>query len=118
MAEGILRYLLGDRYAAYSAGTEPSGVNPYSIKVMREIGIDISKHRSKSVNEFRDQQFDYVITVCSSARETCPLFPGKYEKIHWDLEDPGKAQGSEKEILVVFRKVRDQIKQHIITIFR
>lgn len=114
MAEGMLRFLAGDRYEVYSAGTEPAGVNLYSIKAMAEIGIDISGYRSKSVNEFQGQQFDYVVTVCDSAAKTCPVFPCKHERVHWDLEDPAAAHGDEQEKLAAFRKVRDQIKQRII----
>jgi arsenate reductase (thioredoxin) len=81
---------------------------------MAEIGIDISKHTSKSVMEFIDQSFDYVVTVCGNAQKTCPVFPGEHEKIHWDMEDPAEAKGSEEEKLVVFRKVRDEIKNNIL----
>ncbi|MFA4980936.1 MAG: arsenate reductase ArsC [Candidatus Omnitrophota bacterium] len=113
MAEGFLRSLAGDKFEVFSAGVKPTQVNPLAIKVMAEAGIDISKHRSKSAMEFIGQQFDYVITVCDNARQTCPIFPGKYEKIHWDLEDPAEAQGSEEERMVVFRKIRDEIKKRI-----
>lgn len=113
MAEGFLRDMAGDRFEVFSAGIKPTQVNPLAIKVMAEVGVDISKHRSKSAMEFIGQQFDYVITVCDNAKQTCPVFPGKYEKIHWDLEDPAEAQGSEEEKLVVFRKIRDEIKGKI-----
>jgi len=103
MAEGLLRHLAGDRFDVFSAGIEPMQVHPFAIKVMDEIGIDISKQRSKSVEEFLSQQFDYVITVCDNARQTCPVFPGKYEKLYWNLEDPAQAQGSEDEKLLIFR---------------
>jgi arsenate reductase len=92
MAEGLLRHIYGDKYEVFSAGTNPTNVNPLAIKAMAEIGIDISKHRSKSVMEFIDQSFDYVITVCGNAQKTCPVFPGEHEKIHWDLEDPAEAK--------------------------
>jgi len=114
MAEGFLKYMAGDRFEVYSAGVKPTAVNPLAIKVMAEIGIDISKHKSKSVMEFIDQSFDYVITVCGNAQKTCPVFPGEHEKIHWDLEDPAAAEGSEEKKIVVFRKIRDEIKKNIL----
>jgi arsenate reductase len=113
MAEGFLRAMSGDKFQVLSAGVKPTQVNPLAIKVMAEAGVDISEHRSKSAMEFLGQQFDYVITVCDNAKKTCPVFPGKYEKIHWDLEDPAEATGTEAERLIVFRKVRDQIKDNI-----
>jgi len=114
MAEGLLRHLAGDKFDVFSAGINSTQVNPLAIKVMDEIGIDISKQRSKSVKEFLSQQFDYVVTVCDYARQTCPVFPGKYEKIHWNLEDPAEVQGTEDEKLPIFRKVRNQIKEKIL----
>lgn len=114
MAEGLLRHLAGDKFEVFSAGIYPSEVHPLAIKVMDEVGIDIAKQRSKSVNQFLNQQFDYLITVCDKARQTCPAFPGNYEKIDWDLEDPVQAEGREGERLILFRKVRDQIKENII----
>lgn len=114
MAEGFLRHLAGDRFEVFSAGVNPTQVNPLAIKVMAKVGIDISKHRSKSATEFLGQNFDYVITVCDNVKQTCPVFPGKYQKIHWDLEDPAQAQGTEEEKLKVFRKIRDQIKENIL----
>jgi len=113
MAEGFLRNMAGDRFEVFSAGVKPTQVNPLAIKVMAEVGVDISKHRSKSATEFIGQQFDYVITVCDNAQQICPIFLGKYEKIHWDLEDPAEAQGSEEERLVVFRLIRDEIKNKV-----
>jgi len=113
MAEGFLRHIAGDRFEVFSAGVKPTQVNPLAIKVMAEAGIDISKHRSKSAMEFLGQQFDYIITVCDNAKQTCPVSPGKHEKIHWDLEDPAEAQGSEEEWIVVFRKIRDEIRKKI-----
>ena len=113
MAEGFLRHIAGDRFEVFSAGVKPTQVNPLAIKVMAEAGIDISEHRSKSAMEFIGQQFDYIITVCDNAKQTCPVFPGKHEKIHWDLEDPAEAQGSEEERIVVFRKIRDEIRKKI-----
>lgn len=113
MAEGFLRYMAGDKFEVFSAGVKPTQVNPLAIQVMAEVDIDISKHRSKSATEFIGQQFDYVITVCDNANKTCPIFPGKYEKIHWDIKDPAEAQGSEAERMVVFRAIRDEIRQKI-----
>jgi len=114
MAEGFLRHIAGDKFEVFSAGVKPTQVNPLAIKVMAEVGVDISKHRSKSAMEFIGEKFDYVITVCDNAKQTCPVFPGKYEKIHWSLEDPAEAQGSEEEKLVVFHKIRDKIKENIL----
>ena len=114
MAEGFLKYMAGDRFEVYSAGVKPTAVNPLAIKVMAEIGIDISKHKSKSVMEFIDWSFDYVITVCGNAQKTCPVFPGKHENIHWDIEDPVASEGSEEKKIVVFRKIRDEIKKNIL----
>ncbi len=114
MAEGLLRHFAGDRFEVFSAGVKPAQVNPLAIAAMKEIGIDISKHKSKSVTEFLSQQFDYCITVCDNAKQTCPVFPGKYQKIHWRLEDPAHAQGTEEEKLDVFRKIRDKIHENIL----
>jgi arsenate reductase len=113
MAEGILRHLMGNEFEVFSAGIWPSIVNPIAIKVMAEIGIDISGHRSKSVHEFHGTSFDFVITTCDAARETCPFFPGKARHLHWSFNDPAEARGSEEEILSAFRKVREEIKQQI-----
>jgi arsenate reductase len=112
MAEGFLRSMYGDRYEVASAGTIASHVNPYAIEVMKEIGIDISNHRSKSIEEFRGRSFDYVITVCDRANETCPFFPGKVH-IHRNFEDPALAIGSDEEKFKVFRRVRDEIRAWI-----
>lgn len=110
MAEGLLRHDAGQRFEIESAGTKASFVRPEAITVMREIGIDITGHRSKSVDEFAGQQFDYVITVCDNARETCPVFFGPAQKLHHDFEDPAAATGSEEQRLAVFRRVRDQLR--------
>ena len=118
MAEGFLRRMAGDKFEVFSAGVKPTQVNPLAIKVMAEIGIDISKHRSKSAMEFIGQQFDYVITVCDNAKQTCPVFPGHYEKLHWSLEDPAEAKGSEEERLVVFRRIRDEIKNNVLAFIK
>ena len=109
MAEGLLRALAGDRIEVASAGVSPSHVRPEAIEVMRELGIDISQHRSKSVDEFSGEQFDYVITVCDNAREQCPIFPGSTKLIHWSFDDPAAATGDEAARLKVFRRVRDEI---------
>ncbi len=113
MAEGILQDLRGNEFEVFSAGTRHSVVNPIAIKVMAEIGIDISGHRSKSVEEFQGTNFDFVITTCDAARETCPVFPGKARHLHWSFNDPAEARGSEEEILSAFRKVRDEIMLRI-----
>ncbi len=109
MAEGYLRQLAGDRFEVCSAGTRPVGLNPKAVAAMREIGIDISKHHSKSVDEFGGQRFDYVITVCDSAKESCPIFPGATERLHYSFEDPAAANGAAKEQMAGFRRVRDDI---------
>lgn len=110
MAEGLLRYDHGNRFEVFSAGVEPSFVRPQAIAVMRELGIDISGHRSKSVDEFIGQEFDLVITVCDNANERCPVFPGKTKRIHWSFDDPAAVSGSDEEKLAVFRRVRDEIR--------
>ena len=116
MAEGLLRYYKNKKYNVFSAGIDPSHVNPKAIKVMAELGIDISGYASKSVNEFLNKKLDIVITVCDNARESCPVFAGKVKKLHWSFEDPAQAMGTEEEILVVFREVRDQIKTRILKV--
>jgi arsenate reductase len=113
MAEGLLRALYGDRYEAYSAGTEPGGVNPYAVRAMAEIEVDISGHRSKSIEEFRGMRFDYVVTVCDHAKETCPFFPGGGEYIHESFDDPSGLRGTESEIAAGFGRVRDEIRNWI-----
>jgi len=113
MAEGFIRHFYNDRYDASSGGTEPSRVNPYAIKVMEEVGIDISGHKSKSVKQFLDEKFDYVVTVCDKANEACPFFPGAKNTMHRGFQDPSLAKGTEEEIMEVFRSVRDEIKEWI-----
>lgn len=113
MAEGLLRHDAGDRFVVESAGTRPRFVRPEAIAVMREIGMDISEHRSKNVNEFEGQQFDYVITVCDNARESCPVFFGKAKKMHQDFEDPAALLGSDEERLALFRRVRDELRLYL-----
>ena len=110
MAEGLLRHDAGNVYEAFSAGIKPSHVRPEAVAVMRELGIDISGHRSKSVDEFAGQDFDYVITVCDNAKQSCPIFPAKTRYVHWSIEDPAAAQGSEEEILTAFRRARDELR--------
>lgn len=111
MAEGILRHDGGDQFEVHSAGVKPSTVRPEAIKVMGEIGIDISGHRSKSADEFIGQQFDVILTVCDNAKETCPVFPGKATRIHQSFEDPPPpGVKSDEETLSVFRRVRDEIR--------
>jgi arsenate reductase len=112
MAEAFLNSLYGNRYEGYSAGVNPTKVNPYVVKAMTEIGVDISGNRSKSIEEFREEKFDYVVTVCDNAREACPFFPGK-TIIHKSFEDPSEFTGSEEEILKQVRKVRDTVKEGI-----
>lgn len=113
MAEGLLREMAGDRFEVESAGVDPSRVRPEAVEVMREVGVDISAHRSKSVDDFAGQEFDYVITVCDNAREHCPVFPGKTKRIHWSFDDPAKAAGDGAARLAVFRRVRDEIEKRL-----
>jgi arsenate reductase len=109
MAEGILRDVLGNNYEVFSAGTKPSIVRPEAIKAMAEIGIDISQHRSKSVDEFAGREIDYVLTVCDNAKENCPYFPARTRLIHHAFADPVEMKGNEETRLEAFRKVRDEI---------
>jgi arsenate reductase len=113
MAEGLLRHDSGDRFEVFSAGTRPSHVRPEAVAAMREVGIDISSHRSKSVDEFAAQHFDYVLTVCDNAKESCPIFPGPTVTIHRDFEDPAAVQGSGEEKLATFRRVRDELRSYL-----
>jgi arsenate reductase (thioredoxin) len=113
MAEGLLRNDAGERFEVESAGTKPSSVRPEAIAAMRELGIDISGHRSKSVEEFDGQNFDYVITVCDSARESCPVFFGGAKRLHHDFEDPAALDGSQEERLALFRRVRDELRTYL-----
>jgi arsenate reductase len=113
MAEGLLRHDAGDRFDVFSAGTKPSHIRPEAIAVMRERGIDISGHRSKSVDEFAGHQFDYILTVCDNAKESCPIFPGNTVTIHRSFEDPAACQGSEEERLALFRRIRDEIREYL-----
>jgi arsenate reductase len=113
MAEGLLRSLGGDRFDVVSAGTKPSVVRSEAITVMSELGIDMSRHRSKHVQEFDGQHFDYVITVCDNANESCPLFPGDTERMRWSVPDPAVIEGSETERLAAFRRVRDALAESL-----
>lgn len=114
MAESLWEKLGNGEWTAYSAGSNPAGyVHPLAVQVMGESGIDLSGHRSKHLNEFQDQPFDLVVTVCDSARESCPVFPGAKETLHWPFEDPAHAAGTDDEKTKVFRNVRDQIRQKI-----
>jgi len=113
MAEGLLREMAGERFEVEGAGVAPSAVRGEAIQAMQEIGIDISGHNSKSVDLFVDQQFDYIITVCDNARESCPVFPGTAERIHWSFDDPAAAQGDDQSRLAAFRRVRDEIRSRL-----
>ncbi|HUK15287.1 MAG TPA: arsenate reductase ArsC [Bryobacteraceae bacterium] len=113
MAEGLLRHEAGDRFEVFSAGTKPTQVRSEAIAVMDEIYIDISHQRSKSVDEFVGQPLDFVITVCSSAKETCPIFPGDVKRLHWPFDDPAAVSGSEEVRRAAFRRIRDQIHGRI-----
>ena len=113
MAEGLLRHIAGDRFDVQSAGVAPSRVRPEAIAAMYDIGIDISLHRSKSVDEFADQEFDYIITVCDNARESCPVFAGNATRIHWSFDDPAALKGNHEERLAIFRRVRDEIRDQL-----
>ena len=115
MAEGLLRYDAGDRFSVESAGTSPGQVRPEAIAVMRELGIDISGHRSKHVDEFAAQNFDFILTVCDNAKEHCPVFPGHAVNIHRSFEDPAALQGTEEQRVALFRRVRDQIRSYLKT---
>jgi len=117
MAEGWLRHLAGDRFEVSSAGTQPAGLNPGAVDAMRELGIDISGHRSKHLNEFLGVRFDHVITVCDRAKETCPIFPGARSLLHWRFDDPAAARGSDEERRKVFQRVRDEIGSRIRNFF-
>ena len=113
MAEGLLRQMGGGRFEVESAGTHPGHVRPEAIEAMREVGIDISGHRSKSVDEFAGREFEVVITVCDNARENCPVFPARTERVHWSFDDPAAAPGGFDERLAVFRRVRDEIRARL-----
>ena len=112
LAEGLLRAAAGDLFEVASAGSKPAGyVHPLAIEVMKEIGVDISGHRSKHLNEFLDQNVETVITVCGNADQVCPIFPGQVNRHHWPFDDPAHATGTEEEKLAVFRRVRNEIRR-------
>lgn len=113
MAEGLLRHDAGGQFEVESAGTKPGIVRPEAISVMRELGVDISGHRSKHVNQFDGERFDYVITVCDDAKESCPVFLNAAKRLHRSFEDPAAVNGSEEERLVVFRRVRDELREYL-----
>jgi arsenate reductase len=113
MAEALVRQKGGSNFEVHSAGTEPRGINPLTLKVLAEAGIDASWARSKSVTDYLGRQFDYVVTVCDEARQVCPVFPGVHESLHWGYEDPAEADGSEDERLAVFRRVFIQLGERI-----
>lgn len=112
MAEGYIKKFARDKVEVYSAGIETHGVNPKAIQIMKEDSIDISRHTSNNINEYRNINFDYVITVCDNAKERCPFFPSNAKKLHHNFPDPAKATGSEEQIMQQFREVRDMIKKY------
>jgi arsenate reductase len=112
MAEGLLRHLAGDRFEAYSAGTLPSGMSEMTVEAMQEVGIDIAEQRSKHVDEFAGHRFDYVITVCDTAKESCPVFPGG-EQLHWSVEDPSDIQARGVPLMEAFRIAREDLRTRI-----
>ena len=118
MGEGLFRHEGRGAYHVASAGTKPSSVRPEAIAVMKELGIDISGQRSKSVSEFEGQSFDYVVTVCDNARDNCPVFAGGAQRIHWSLEDAAAVQGTEEERLAAFRRIRDQLHERVKAFYR
>ncbi len=113
MAEGLLRSLAEDRFEVFSAGTEATQVQPLAIEAMNEIGIDISGQQSKTLNRYLNEPFDMVITVCDSAAEVCPIFPGAVQRRHWSFQDPSQATGDEAVRLAMYRRVRDEIRTRI-----
>jgi len=113
MAEGLLRHDAGERFDVESAGTKPGTVRPEAIAAMKELGIDISGHRSKHVDEFEGQTFDYVITVCDNAREACPVFFGAVKRLHHSFDDPAALEGTADERLAFFRRVRDELRAYL-----
>lgn len=113
MAESLLGLIGGDHFEAHSAGTHPAGLNPMTVAVMKELGVDVAHHRSKNVTEFIGQSFDYVITVCDRAKETCPIFPGAGALLHWSFDDPASVQGTDAERRAAFQRIRDEIAKRI-----
>jgi arsenate reductase len=117
MAEGLANHFLGDRVEAFSAGTETTRVNPLAIKVLAELGVDISGQRSKTLDEFAEDSFEYVVTLCDDANENCPLFFGGVRRIHQGFDDPSRLKGSENDLLPEFRRVRDEIRDWVVHCF-
>lgn len=113
MAEGWLRHLAGDHFEVVSAGTHPIGLNPYAVKVMGEAGVDISTHVSERIDPYLNQHFDYVVTVCDRAQESCPVFPRASQMLHWNFDDPAHATGNYEQKLIIFRKTRDEIADRV-----
>lgn len=119
MAEGLLKSLYGEHYEAYSAGSNPSSVNPYAVKVLKEVGVDISENHSKSLREFEGLEFDYVVTVCGGEGEVCPLFHGGKTYFHKSFDDPTAVDGTDHEKTNAFRRIRDEITDWIkVTFYR
>jgi len=118
MAEGLLRSLAPDRVEVASAGTEQTRVSPLAVRAMHEVGVDISAHESKTLDRFLDEPWDYVITVCDSANESCPVFPRTARRRHWSFEDPSRATGTDEQRLQVFRRIRDEIAARLRTLVR
>jgi len=115
MAEGLMRHLRNREFEVYSAGSDPKWMNPLAVEVMKEIGIDISRQRSKHLDEYGEEVFDYIVTLCDDAAKTCPLFPGEGTRIHKGFSDPAAAEGGREERLAAFRKVRDALKEYILS---
>jgi arsenate reductase len=113
MAEGWLRHLAGSSFEAWSAGVRPTAVNPFAIEVMREAGVDISAQKSKDVANLLGEHFNFLITVCGNAKESCPIFPGNADREHWPVEDPAHAEGSREQKLAIFRATRDELEQRV-----
>jgi arsenate reductase len=113
MAEGLLRHAAGDLFDAHSAGTEATQVRPLAIEAMRELGVDISKQTSKTLDPYLNERFDYVVTVCDDANESCPIFPNATHRLHWSLPDPSKATGAHDDQLAMYRRVRDELRTRI-----
>jgi len=118
MAEGMLKHLYPEKFEVCSAGTNPAGINPDAVKVMAEIGIDISGQKSEGIKKYMNTAFDYVVTVCDSAKETCPAFPDPAKVIHKGFYDPAKTSGSKEEVLDSFRRIRDEMKEWITDFFK
>jgi len=113
MAEGLLRYMAGDRFEVFSAGSHPSHLHPASIIVMAELGIDISNHSADSIDEYLDKDIDIVISVCDNARQVCPVFPGDVQQIHWSIDDPFHGWGAEPSDLIPYREIREVLKDRL-----